>query len=344
MQVLLIVFGSQCRNRFRQNRKSAPHTSKTPVFRKAPKLDRTVMGARDLVNGVGDRGIGDVSFIGGIVENDCPIPESVVNPRLELLPSCHRTGWIIWKAEIDEIDALLWNLWHKAVCLRTRKINESSVVAELIRWSGVTGHYIGVDVNGVDRIDHCDSILIAENIQNVTAIAFGAVRDKDLIVGNIHAFFAVIVFRNRASEKFVTLLGAVAAERFPMCELIDRSMDCLDCRDGKRLGDVPDAAPDQSFSQLRMFVAKRAYSAGDLRKKVSAFEFEIVIVKVRHRRNERQRTSALEDAANGFPRNGPASALRCRSQSFGDVRSSQAAVSKCLLTASQFMTFQTAFR
>ena len=117
-----------------------------------------------------------------------------------------------------------------------------------VRWSGVTGHYIGVDVNGVNRIDHRDSILIAENIQNVTAIAFGAVRDKDLIVRDIHAFFAVIVFRNRASEKFVTLLGAVAAERFPICELIDRPVHCLDCRDRKRLGDVPDAATDQSFS------------------------------------------------------------------------------------------------
>src|SRR5208337_4698869 len=145
-------------------------------------------------------------------------------------------------------------------------------------------------------------ILMAENIQNITAIAFGAVGDKDLIVRDIHAVFAVIVFRDRVSEKFVTLLRAVAAEGFPMCELIDRPVHGLDDRDGKRLGDVPDAAPDQSLSQLRMFVGKRAYSAGDLRKKVSAFEFEIVIVNVRHRRNERQRTSALGDAANGLPR------------------------------------------
>src|SRR5580704_11589382 len=269
MQVLLIAFGSQCRNRFRQDRKSASHTSKTPVFRKAPKLDRTVMGTRDLVNGVGDRGVGDVSFIGGIVENDRPIPESVVNPRLELFPRRDRPGRIIWKAEIDEIDALLWNLRDKAVCFRTRKTKKPCVDAVLVCGPGVTGHYIGVDVNGVNRIDDCDSILMTENIQNIAAIAFGAVGNKDLIVGDIHAVFAVIVFRDRASEKFVALLRAVAAEGFPMCELIDRSMDCLDCRDGKRLGDVPDAAPDQSFSQLRMFVAKRAYSAGDLRKKVS---------------------------------------------------------------------------
>src|SRR5260370_22868001 len=43
---------------------------------------------------------------------------------------------------------------------------------------------------------------------------------RSLIVGDIHAVFAVIVFRDRASEKFVTLLRAVAAEGFPMCELI----------------------------------------------------------------------------------------------------------------------------
>ena len=102
-----------------------------------------------------------------------------------------------------------------------------------------------------------------------------------------------------------------------MGELVERPVHCLDYRDRKGLGDVPDAAPDQRLSQRRMLVAKRAHSAGDLRKKVSAFEFEIVIVNVRHRRNERQRKSALWAAASGFISK-TASALRCRSQSFVD--------------------------
>ncbi len=85
---------------------------------------------------------------------------------------------------------------------------------------------------------------MTENIQNITAIAFGAVGDKYLIAGNIHAVFAIIVLRDCMTEKFVTLLRAVTSEGFPMCELIDRPVHCLDCRDRKRLGDVPDAAPD----------------------------------------------------------------------------------------------------
>src|SRR5260370_30939974 len=87
---------------------------------------------------------------------------------------------------------------------------------------------------------------------------------RSLIVGDIHAVFAVIVFRNRASEKFVTLLRAVAAEGFPMGELVERPVHCLDYRDRKGLGDVPDAAPDQRLSQRRTLVAKRAHSPGDL--------------------------------------------------------------------------------
>ncbi len=108
----------------------------------------------------------------------------------------------------------------------------------------MTGHDIGVDVNGVNRIDDRDSILMTENIQNITAIAFGAVGDKNLIVRDIHALFAVIVFRDCVTKKFVTLLRAVTAEGVPMRELIDRPMHRLDDRGGERFRDVPDAAPD----------------------------------------------------------------------------------------------------
>src|SRR5260370_42498721 len=88
-----------------------------------------------------------------------------------------------------------------------------------------------------------------------------------------------------------------------------------------------------------MFVAKRAYSAANLWKKVSASEFEIVIVNVRHRRKERQGKSALraptllwfDRRLSGYfyPRQHLNLALRwdrlsvrCRSQSFVDGRSS----------------------
>ena len=77
----------------------------------------------------------------------------------------------------------------------------------------MSGHYIGVDVNGINRIDHRDSILMAENIQNIAAIAFGTVGDEDLIVRNIDAFFAVIVFRNGVAKKFVALFRAIAREK-----------------------------------------------------------------------------------------------------------------------------------
>jgi hypothetical protein len=129
---------------------------------------------------------------------------------------------------------------------------------------------------------------MAENIQNIAAITLGAIGDKDLIIRDIHTVFAVIVLRDCVTEKFVTLLRTVAAEGFPMGELIDRPVHRLDCRGRKRLGDVPDAAPDQRLSQLRMFIAKCANSASDFWKKISAFELEIVVVYIRHRRAERQ--------------------------------------------------------
>ncbi|HTD14071.1 MAG TPA: hypothetical protein VK673_02775, partial [Chthoniobacterales bacterium] len=203
----------------------------------------------------------------------------------KLLPGRDRTGWIVWEAEINEIDGLLWDLRDKAVCLCAREINKALIGAKFVGWPGVAAHNVGVYIHGVNGIDDGDSILVAKNIQNITAIAFGTVRDKDLIVHDVHAAFTVIVLRDGVTEKFVPLLRAVAAKGFTMRELIDRPVHGLNDCGWKRLRNVPDSATHQGFPQVRMFVAERANSASDFWKEVAGFKFEIVIVKVSHGKN-----------------------------------------------------------
>ncbi len=130
MQRFLLSVGIECHKRFGQNCERAPHTGETAVFRKAAKFDCAVARTRNLVNRVRNRRIGDVGFIRCVVENNRSGAPSVVDPSFELLPVGDRTGWIVWKAEIDEIDALLRNLRNKAVRLGAGKINEPLVGAE----------------------------------------------------------------------------------------------------------------------------------------------------------------------------------------------------------------------
>ena len=46
----------------------------------------------------------------------------------------------------------------------------------------MAGHDIGVNVDRVNGIDDRNPILMAENIQNIAAIAFGTVGDENLII------------------------------------------------------------------------------------------------------------------------------------------------------------------
>ena len=59
---------------------------------------------------MGDSGVGDVGFIRRIIKNDSSGIQSIVYPTFELFPGGNRTGWIIWKAKIDKVDPLAWDM------------------------------------------------------------------------------------------------------------------------------------------------------------------------------------------------------------------------------------------
>jgi len=102
-------------------------------------------------------------------------------------------------------------------------------------------HYIGIDVNWIDRISNRDAILLAQNIENVTAVAFRAIRQKNFVIRDVGSAIAIIKLRDFSAEKFVTLFGPVATEAFTISELFGRRFHCLDRSPWQRLGHVTDA-------------------------------------------------------------------------------------------------------
>src|SRR4029077_20354597 len=133
-------------------------------------------------------------------------------------PGCRRPRGIVRKTEINKIDLLARGFRDKTVVLGAREIDESLIRPGRVGRSGVAGHDIGVNVNRVNGIDHGNTILMTEDIENVAAIAFGSVGDENLIVLNIHAPLPVFVCGDDLTEKLVALLRTVAPERVPARE------------------------------------------------------------------------------------------------------------------------------
>jgi hypothetical protein len=67
---------------------------------------------------------------------------------------------------------LLRRLGHKIIFFRARQIENPFVAAVFRAVAGVAGHHVCIDINRINRIGDRHLVLIAENIQDITAIAF----------------------------------------------------------------------------------------------------------------------------------------------------------------------------
>ena len=120
----------------------------------------------------------------------------VLDPVVQLLPRRDRTGRVIWKTEINKIDMFLWGLGNKIVFRRTRQIDNAFITAVLFHRAGVARHHVGIDVDRVNRIGNGNLVLLAEDIEDVTAIAFRSVGQKDFVVHDVDLAVTIIVLRD----------------------------------------------------------------------------------------------------------------------------------------------------
>src|SRR5438309_9861366 len=119
-------------------------------------------------------------------------------------------------------------------------MENASVAAIGPDWSGMPRHDVGIDVNWINRIGNGDLILLAQNIEKVTAVAFRAIRQENFVIRDFDSAIAIIKLRDFAAEEFVALLGAIATERFTLPEFFGCCFHCLDCSSRQGLGYVAD--------------------------------------------------------------------------------------------------------
>ena len=168
----------------------------------------------------------------------------------------------------------------KAVFGGALEVNKPFVFTGLVGGSGVSGHHVGVDVNGVDRIGDRDFVSGAKDIEDVPRIALGPVGHKNVVW--IDAQTGVGVFHDGFAKEGIALLGAVTAESAAITELIDcffhRLPGCL----GNRLGDIADSAADETFGFFRLGLGVGIHPAGDFGEKVSCGKLLEVFVDASH--------------------------------------------------------------
>ena len=96
----------------------------------------------------------------------------VVNPARKLFPGRDGASRIIWKTEIHKIDMLLGRLGNESILGRARQVNDPLVAAIRFCRAAVARHHIRVDIDRINRIGDGHLVLVTENIEDITAIAF----------------------------------------------------------------------------------------------------------------------------------------------------------------------------
>ena len=271
--------GQQC---FRHHGEGAARAGEPAVLRKASEFNRALARAWDFVDRMRNLRVGNVRLVSGVVEEDRFVLQRVIDPGGELFAPGDGAGWIVRITKVNEVHFVLRNFRHEIVGRGARQINQLLVRPRFVRRARVAGHDVGIHIDRIDRVLQGDFVLVAENVENVCAIAFRAVGHKNFVVGNVQPAVAIIVLRNRAPQKIVALFGAVTVEGFPVAHFVHGLVQGVDDRRRQRFGHIADAAANQAFGGSGVLVAKDFNAPGDFREQVARFQFQIMMVQVSH--------------------------------------------------------------
>ncbi len=116
--------------------------------------------------------IGNIGFVRGIEEEYRVVFARVIDPTRELFARSNGPRWIIGKTKIDKIGMVCRWIGNKSVFSCARQIQNSFIAPIFSCRSTATSHHVRIDIDRIYRIRHRDFVLIPENVEDVTAIAF----------------------------------------------------------------------------------------------------------------------------------------------------------------------------
>lgn len=237
----LFVFCSQI---FGNDHEGTSSAGEAGVFAETAKFDGDIFGAFNFIDAARNARFCDEGFVGGIKKDDGVIGFGEVNPFLERLFGRDDACWIIGITQIDEVNRFAREFGSEIVFSSDREVDQPCILPAFVGWSCPANHDVGIDIDGINWIEHGDLIFEAEDIEDVSGVTFTAVRNEDLISGDIDAAILEIVFGDSFSEEVVALFGAIAFERLTGRHFIECCVHGFDASRGERFGDIADAQTD----------------------------------------------------------------------------------------------------
>ena len=182
-------------------------------------------------------------------------------------------GGVVGIAKVDQVHWFSGQLRHKGVLRCARQVDQSGIGALGVGGAGVPGHDVGIHVNRVDGVHDGHAVAMAQDVEDVAAVALGTVGNEHLVVGHLQATVAEIAPGDGLAQEIVTLLRAVAAKRFASRHIISGAVQGGDGRSRQGFGNVTDPESDEAVGGVRVGFAEGLDASADLREEVTGLEF-----------------------------------------------------------------------
>ncbi len=282
VEVVLLTAGRGAHDVFRHDHQAAADTGEAGGLGEGAELDGALLGPFDFVDGVRDLRVGDERLVGGVKEDHAVVGIGVIDPLLQLGLAGHGAGRVVGEAEIDNVHLLRRQRRDETVGLVARHVDDVLVIPLVIGFAGAADHDVGVVVDRVDRVADGDDVVQGEDVEDVGAVALGAVGDEHLLGLQGNAERLVGFLDDGVDQPVVALLRAVAGELVGGGQIVHGVMEGLEHSRCQRAGNITDPQADD-FS-IRVGGGKFAHAAADLGEQVAGFEFEVVVVDLCHLR------------------------------------------------------------
>ncbi len=230
-----------------------------------------------------DAGRADERLVGCVEQNEGFPVVGPVHPLLELLLRRHRPRRVVGVAQIDDIRIPGgFGAGDETVRGVAGQIDKPRIASALVR-ARPAGHDVRVHIDGVDGVAHRYLDVLVEKFLDVAAIALGAVRDENLVRGDIHSARGEVDGGDLLAQEGVALLGPVAVERRARAFVVHGFAHGRENGRSERFRHVADAQADDLGVRMRRLV--RIHAVRDFRKEIAGLDFLVVFVDVQHGRH-----------------------------------------------------------
>ena len=248
-------FTNQC---MRNNGVTATGTGKARSLGQRAQLDSAFFSIFDNENAARNCRIGYICFISSIVQNNSIIFQCISNPLFQLLFGISRTGRVVRRTQINYVSLYIF-VRHRQEIIFRLAFHINNVTA---------AHNVSIQIYRVYRIRNQDSVCIAENIGDISAITLCTVADENFIAFQCNAEGSII-FYQCCMQEIIALLRTIAAEGRLYAHFYYSLCHCINNTFCQRQGNVANAQADNLFVWMCLSIC--AYLVRNISKKKAFF-------------------------------------------------------------------------